>query len=118
MQQAHAPLRSKLLQKQDEQREGEKLYGTDEGHAAVRPPEEPAQMEKNDGHGGKKRSAACRAEQSPAEQEKQQSQEQKEPDETQPEETEEGEGEASESKNHAERHAQRKAARRGGNPKK
>ena len=70
MQRVHAPLRSKLLQKQDEQREGEKLYGTDEGHAAVRPPEEPAQMEKNDGHGGKKRSAVCRAEQSPAEQEK------------------------------------------------
>ena len=67
---AHA--QDQIIQKQDEQREGEKLYGTDEGHAAVGSPEDPSQMEKNDGNGGKKRSAACRAEQSPAEQKQQQ----------------------------------------------
>ena len=62
-----------LLQKQDKQREGEKLYSTDKGHAVIRAPNDPAQVKEDYGDCSEKRSAVRIAENLPVDQEQKQS---------------------------------------------
>ena len=71
-QQTHTLLRGILLQKQDKERQREKLYSADQRHAAVRPPDHSTQVEDDNGHGRKKRGAAGDAEQPSAKQKEEQ----------------------------------------------